>query len=38
MMVFFLAHVHLEWILFSLVYFSRGTLPPKRVQGHYWET
>ena len=20
----------------SVVYFSRGTLPPKRVKGHYW--
>ena len=24
--------------LFSVVYFSRGTLPQKRVNGHYWET
>ena len=24
--------------LFSVVYFSRGTLPKKRVKGHYWGT
>ena len=23
---------------FSVVYFSRGTLPKKRVKGHYWGT